>query len=90
MKSTIRFSAIAAAVAISAATVSTAFAATYVPHENNFGLYDGTTRGTVSTAATPTDMRMSKPTDTAQSASAKKTAMTDNSRFIRREEGSAK
>lgn len=90
MKSSIRFSAIAAAVAISAATLSTAFAATYVPHENNFGLYDAATRGTVATMATPTDTRMSKTTDTAQSASAKKTAMTDNSRSFRREEGSAK
>lgn len=90
MKSSIRFSAIATAVALSAAAVSTAFAATYVPHENNFGLYDATTRGSVAATASPTDSRMTKGSDTMQPASTKKIAMTDNSRSFRREEGSAK
>ncbi len=90
MKSTIRPSsirAIAAAVAISAATLSSAFAATYVPHENNFGLYDAATRGTVSTTVTPADTRMPKTTDTQQSASAKKAAMADSMSFRRTEGG---
>lgn len=91
MKSTIRSSSIrsiAAAVAISAATLSTAFAATYVPHENNFGLYDAATRGTVSATSAQADTRMPKATDTMQSASAKKAAMIDSNSF-RRTEGSA-
>ena len=91
MKSTIRFSSIrsiAAAVAVSAVTVSTACAATYVPHENNFGLYDAATRGTVSTMVTPTDTRMPKTTDAMQSSSAKKAAMVDSNSF-RRVDGSA-
>ena len=91
MKSTIRFSSmrlIAAAVAVSAVTVSTAFAATYVPRENNFGLYDAATRGTVSTTVTATDTRMPKTTDTMQTSSAKKAAMVDSNSF-RRIDGSA-
>ena len=90
MKSSIRFSAIATALTLSAAGLSTAFAATYVPHENNFGLYDSTTRGSVSMTASPTDSRMIKSTDAMQSASTKKIAMMDNSKSFRREEGSAK
>ena len=90
MKTSIRFSAIAAAVALSAVGLSTSFAATYVPHENNFGLYDALTRGAVSTMATLTDTRMPKTSDTMQSASTKKDAMTDSSKSFRREEGSAK
>ena len=91
MKSSIRPSsirAIAAAVAVSAATLSSAFAATYVPHENNFGLYDAATRGSVSSMVTPTDTRMPKTTDTMQSASTKKAPMIDSKSF-RRTEGSA-
>jgi hypothetical protein len=90
MKSSIRFSAIATAVAFSAVAASTAFAATYVPHENNFGLYDATTRGNIAATASPTDSRMTKNSDAMQPASTKKVAMTDNSRSIRREDGSAK
>lgn len=88
MKSSIRT--IAAAVAISAVSISTAFAATYVPHENNFGLYDGATRGTVGTMATPTDTRMPKTSDTMQSASSKKAAMADGKFAPRQDIGSAK
>lgn len=90
MKSSIRFSAIATAFAFSAVGMSAAFAATYVPHENNFGLYDATTRGSVAATASPTDSRMTKSSDAMQSASSKKVTAMDNSRSFRREEGSAK
>ena len=90
MKSSIRFSAITTAIALSAVGLSTAFAATYVPHENNFGLYDATTRGSVAATASPTDSRVTKSSDAMQSASSKKIAMMDSSKSFRREEGSAK
>ena len=92
MKSSIRPSSIrtiAAAVAISAVTLSSAFAATYVPHENNFFPNDATTRGTVTGKATPTHTRMPKSMDTMQSASSKKAAMTENTQSFRRTEGAA-
>ena len=90
MKSSIRFSSIrtiAAAVAVSAVTVSTAFAATYVPHENNFFPNDALTRGTVSTKTTPTEARLPKAMDTMQTSAAKKAAMNDATSFRRTEGG---
>lgn len=90
MKLSICCSAIATAVAFAAVGVSAAFAATYVPHENNFGLYDATTRGSVAATASPTDSRMTKSSDAMQSASTKKVTIIDNSRAFHREEGSAK
>lgn len=92
MKSLIRSSsvrAIAAAVAISAVTLSTAFSATYVPHENNFFPNDATTRGTVTSKAAPTDTRMPKSMDTMQSAASKQAPMIDNTQAFRRTEGAA-
>ena len=89
MKSSIRFSSIAAAIAVSTVAMTSAFAATYVPHENNFFPNDATTRGTVTGKATPADTRMSKSMDTMQSASSKKTVMTENTLSFRRTEGAA-
>ena len=85
MKSCIRPSsirAIASAVASSALTLSTAFAAGYVPHENNFFPNDAITRGTVSTQATLTETRMPKSTDTMQTSPAKKALMSANTQSI--------
>lgn len=90
MKSSTPLAAIATAVALSATGLSTSFAATYVPHENNFGLYDAATRGNVSATASPTDSRMTTSSDAMQSASSKRIAMIDNTKSFRREEGSAK
>ena len=81
--------AITSAVAVSALTLSTAFAATYVPHENNFFSNDATTRGTVGTQVAPTDARMSKAVDAMQTSPAKKAMMIANSQSIQRIEGAA-
>ena len=93
MKSFIRPSsvrAVASAVAISALTLSTAFAATYVPHENNFFPNDAITRGTVSTKAAPTDTRMPKSTDTMHTSSPHKALMNDKTQSAQRTEGAAR
>ena len=90
MKSSVRLTT-AAAIALSAIGLSTAFAATYVPHEDNYGLSTSVTRITSSSVASPTDSRLTTGNDATQSTSAKKASMTDNTRTFRREEiGSAK
>ncbi len=89
MKSTIRFATIAAAVALSALSVSTAFAATYVPHEDNFGLSSSVTATPLMTAAAKADARVMKSSDTMQTASAKTVATMDNKFTPRQDLGSA-
>ena len=85
MKSTIRFSTIATTVALSAFGVSTAFSATYVPREDNFGLSSSVTANPQMTAAQKADARAIKSSDTTQTASAKTVATTET-KFSRRED----
>jgi hypothetical protein len=89
MKSTLRFSTIAATIALSAVGVSTAFSATYVPREDNFGLSSSVTASPLMTAAAKADARAMKISDTTQTAS-NKTVVTMDNKFTRREDiGSA-
>ena len=85
MKSTIRFSTIAATVALSAFGVSTAFSATYVPREDNFGLSSSVTAAPLLTAAAKAEARAVKSSDTTPTASAQKVVTLDN-KFSRRED----
>ncbi len=89
MKSTIRFSTIAATVALSAFGVTTAFAATYVPHEDNFGLSSSVTANPLMTAAAKADARTMKTSDTMQTASIKAPATQDKQSTRRADPNSA-
>ena len=89
MKSTIRFSTIAATVALSAFGVSTAFAATYVPHEDNFGLSSSVTANPLMTAAAKADAHAMKNSETMQTASVKTVATPDNKSTRRADPNSA-
>ena len=92
MKSTIRPSSIrtiAALVALSAFGMSTAFAATYVPHEDNFGLSSSVIANPLMTAAAKADARAMKSTAITPTASAKKVATLDTKLNRREDFGSA-
>ena len=92
MKSTIRPSSIrtiAAAVALSAFGVSTAFAATYAPREDNFGLSSSVIANPMMTAAVKADAHAMTSSDTTQTASAKTVATPDNKLTRREDFGSA-
>ena len=89
MKSTIRFSTIAATLAIAAFGVSTAFAATYVPHEDNFGLSSSVTAQSTMPAAAKADAHTMKSSDAMQTASAKHVAPMDNKSTRRADPNSA-
>ena len=92
MKSTIRPSSIrtiAAAVALSAFGVSSAFAATYAPREDNFGLSSSVIANPLMTAAAKADARAMKSVDTTQTASTKVVVTVDNKLTRREDFGSA-
>lgn len=89
MKSTIRFSTIAATVALSAFGVSTAFAATYVPHEDNFGLSSSVVANPMMTSTVKADAHVMTSSHTTQTASAKTVTSIDNRFTPYRDIGSA-
>ena len=90
MKSTIRFSTIAATVALSAIGVSTAFSATYVPHEDNFGLSTSVTVTSLKHVDANVAAHTEKAGDTTQTASVKTVATPMDSKFVVRQDfGSA-
>lgn len=92
MKSSIRPSsirAIAATVALSAFGLSTAFAATYSPREDNFGLSSSVIANPLMAAAVKAEARTMKSSDTTQTASAKTVATMDNKLTRREDFGSA-
>ena len=88
MKSTIRPSSIrtiAALVALSAFGVSTAFAAMYVPHEDNFGLSSSVINNPLMTEAAKADARAMKSSAITPTAAAKKVETMDTT-LTRRED----
>ena len=89
MKSTIRFSTIAATVALSAFGASAAFSATYVPHEDNFGLSTSVTATPLKSAVAKADAPTVKSSDTTQIKSSRQTAAMDNKFTPRQDLGSA-
>ncbi len=89
MKSTIRLSTIAATLALSAFGVSTAFSATYVPREDNFGLSSSVTAKPSMNAAAKADARTMKSSEAMESVSVKKIATLDNKSTRRADPNSA-